>query len=64
MITITRSHYLISRGARRPMCWLYEATSEDGHRFTNTSLAEIRAVIRRKLGRDIVIVESWKIRTL
>lgn len=61
-VTVTRGS-IASRtpGNRRPVSNYYEAQASDGARFTNTSIVTLRDVLRRKYGRDVVIVETWKV---
>lgn len=44
--------------------WVYvvdPAKSPDGRRFDNGSIVELRRVLKRAYGRDIEIVEPWKL---
>lgn len=49
-----------SPGNRRPFSNYYECRGPDGEKFTNTSIGTLRDVLRRRYGRDVVIVETWK----
>jgi hypothetical protein len=48
--------------------WTYEcqgptymtAFGEQSGRFTNDSIVELRRILKRRYGRDVVIVEPWK----
>ena len=59
-VTVTRSTLFLGYGSLRPFTWLYEAVAEDGTRFDNRSLVELRRVIKKRYGRDVRIVETWK----
>lgn len=50
------------RPARRGPAWYWSYTciGPDGTRFDNTSITELRRVLKRHYGREIVIVEPWK----
>jgi hypothetical protein len=38
----------------------YKGLAGDGTRFDNTCLTTLRSVLRRKYGKDVEIVETWK----
>ncbi len=70
-IIVNRSKLMRSRLAtgRGPAWkWTYEcqgpayrtAFCEQSGRFTNDSIVELRRVLKRRYGRDVVIVEPWK----
>lgn len=40
--------------------WTFETTGPDGRLFTNDSIVELRRVLKKRYGRDVVIVEPWK----
>lgn len=56
-VTVTRMRYLRSR--QLPLGWLYETYGPDGKKFTNTSLVELRRVLREFYGRGLQIKEEW-----
>ena len=64
-VVITKKRMLVSRQSLRPFTSLYEATGPDGTKFTNTSLVEIKRVMKRRYGRspiypiiDFILEES------
>jgi hypothetical protein len=71
-ITINRSKLMRSRLATGPgpaWKWTYECQGpvymhelgEQSGRFTNDSIVELRRLLRSRYGRDVVIVEPWKV---
>lgn len=60
-ITVSRTQ-VYPRPARRGPAWywVYDCTGPDGRRFDNRSIGELRGVLKRFYGRNVVIVEPWK----
>lgn len=59
-IQITR-HATFHRGQLRPIRSDYSATGPDGRQYTNTSLTEIKRVIKSRYPEAVVVfVETWK----
>lgn len=42
--------------------WSYTVVGDDGKRFQNTSLVELRSVLKRAYGRDVEIVTDFNTR--
>lgn len=62
MITVEVTRAKIHRrGGRFAWYWTYEAEADDGRRFTNDSIVTLRDVLKRKCGRDVRIIETWKV---
>lgn len=40
--------------------WVYDCVGPDGTRFDNRSIVELRRVLKRHYGRDVVVVEPSK----
>jgi hypothetical protein len=59
-ITVRRQNHFRGNGRLRPFGWWYECDGPDGTHFTNTSIVELRSVLRRRYGRAVVIKEEWK----
>lgn len=47
------------RAVRFAWKWSYSAVGPDGAQFDNDSVVTLRAVLRRRYGRAIVIKEEW-----
>lgn len=58
-VTVTRTRLFNGVGRRVPFSWLYYATGPDGRRFDSRSIVEMRSVLKRRYGRDVVIVEDF-----
>lgn len=48
------------RHGRFAWYWHYYGEADDGARFDNSSIVTLRQVLRRKYGRTVRIVETWK----
>lgn len=59
-IRITRESLFLGRQSLVSHGWLYTCQGPDGSRFDNRSIVTLRDVLRRKYGRDVVIIEPWK----
>lgn len=58
--TVTRTRVYPCVARRGPAwTWSYDCVGPDGTRFDNTSIGELRKVLRRKYGVGIEIVEPW-----
>lgn len=58
-VTINRTP-LIGGVPPRPLGWHYEATGPDGREFTNTRIATLRDILKRRYGRDVGITKAWE----
>jgi hypothetical protein len=63
-VHVTRSRLLgggsLTRAPRPLAGWLYNARADDGRRFDNRNIGELRRVLHRRYGRDVEIIEMWK----
>ena len=61
-ITVERSRVYPCVARRGPAWrWVYACVGPDGRRFDNDSIVTLREVLRRHYGRDVSIIEPWKV---
>ena len=57
---VERTRMVSGRSSGHPyLYWHYACVGPDGTRFDNTSIGELRRVLRRKYGVGIQIQEPW-----
>lgn len=54
-IKVNKQPYFRGAGRLHPFGNWYECVGPDGTQFTNTSIAELRLVLKRRYGRTVVI---------
>lgn len=59
MVSVRRER-VASSGHGFAWYWHYYAQGSDGGRFDNRSIVTLRAVLRRRYGRDVTLIETWK----
>lgn len=59
-VTVQRINLFVGHGRLRPFKWTYKTVGPDGRLFTNDSIVELRRVLKKAYGREVVIVEPWK----
>lgn len=60
-VTVTREKIYPTVGRRGPASfWSYEAFDEDGRRFDNRSVVDLRRRLREVYGSAVEIDETWK----